>query len=49
LVEDMQIWLMTLYDKDEAADLTPKEKRFLKAAIEAETKQRAARRRKRRA
>jgi hypothetical protein len=48
LVEDRQIWLMTLYDKDEAADLTPKEKRLLKAAIDAERKQRAARRRERR-
>ena len=31
-----QIWLMTLYGKDEAADLTAGEKRLLKAAIEAE-------------
>ena len=31
-----QIWLMTLYGKDEAADLRPEEKRALKAAIEAE-------------
>ena len=31
-----QIWLMTLYDKNEAADLTPSEKKTLKAAIEAE-------------
>jgi hypothetical protein len=33
---DQQIWLMTLYDKDEAADLTPKEKKALKIAIDAE-------------
>lgn len=33
---DRQIWLMTLYDKDEAADLTPKEKHALKEAIEME-------------
>lgn len=26
--QDMQIWLLTLYGKDEAADLTPKEKRY---------------------
>lgn len=33
---DAQIWLMTLYDKDEAADLTATEKRALKTAIETE-------------
>jgi len=33
---DQQIWLMTIYDKAEAADLTPKEKKALKGAIEAE-------------
>lgn len=33
---DHQIWLMTLYDKDEARDLTPKEKHALKEAIEVE-------------
>jgi hypothetical protein len=33
---DQQIWLMTLYDKDEASDLTPKEKKALKIAIDAE-------------
>jgi len=31
-----QIWLMTLFGKNEAADLTPAEKKALKAAIEAE-------------
>jgi hypothetical protein len=31
-----QIWLITLYDKDEAADLTPKERQALKGAIEIE-------------
>lgn len=41
---DDQIWLMTLYGKDEAADLTPGEKKALKAAIEGECKARAARR-----
>ena len=33
---EQQIWLMTLYDKDEASDLTPKEKQALKSAIETE-------------
>jgi hypothetical protein len=33
---DHQIWLMTVYSKDEAADLTPKEKKMLKSAIEKE-------------
>ena len=33
---DQQIWLMTLYDKNEAEDLTAKEKKALKAAIETE-------------
>ncbi|SRR6266496_3711438 len=41
---DHQIWLMTLYDKDEASDLTTSEKRALKAAIESELEARAARR-----
>ena len=41
LVEDVQIWLLTLYDKDEAVDLSAKEKRLLKAAIEEETRQRS--------
>jgi hypothetical protein len=35
---------MTLYDKDEAADLTPKEKKMLKNAIEAELQSRQAKR-----
>jgi len=43
-----QIWLMTLHDKDEVADLSPNERRLLKAAIEQETRQRAERRRTRR-
>jgi len=33
---EQQIWLMTLYDKDEASDITPKEKKALKSAIETE-------------
>jgi len=43
LTADRQIWFFTIYDKDEAADLTSEEKRALKAAIQAEL---AARRRK---
>ncbi|HME33832.1 MAG TPA: hypothetical protein VKF84_01245 [Candidatus Sulfotelmatobacter sp.] len=39
-----QIWLMTIYDKSEAADLTAKEKKALKAAIEIELAARATRR-----
>jgi hypothetical protein len=42
--KDMQIWLLTLYGKDEAEDLTAKEKWLLKAAIDEETRQRAGRR-----
>jgi hypothetical protein len=41
---DRQIWLMTLYDKDEASDLTVKEKRELKTSVENELTARAARR-----
>ena len=38
---EQQIWLMTLYGKDEAADLTAKEKKTLKAALDREVKARA--------
>jgi|SRR5579859_4784941 len=41
---DNQIWLMTLYDKAEAADLSAREKKALKAAIESELTARKARR-----
>jgi len=41
---DHQIWLMTLYDKNEAADLTPAAKKALKSGIEGELKARAAKR-----
>jgi hypothetical protein len=41
---DHQIWLMTIYDKDEASDLTVKEKKTLKVAIERELAARAAKR-----
>jgi hypothetical protein len=36
-----QIWLMTLYGKDEASDLTAGEKKALKAALDRELKARA--------
>ena len=42
--DEAQIWLMTLYGKDEVKDLTPGEKRTLKAAIHAEREARAGRR-----
>jgi hypothetical protein len=42
--EEEQIWLMTLYGKDEVKDLTPAEKRTLKAAIQGERQARAGRR-----
>jgi hypothetical protein len=45
---DSQIWLMTLYGKDELTDLTPDEKRALKAMVEREVRQRALHRRTRR-
>jgi hypothetical protein len=47
LVRDMQIWLLTLYDKDEAVDLSAREKRLLKAAIEEEVHLRSRLRRSR--
>jgi len=42
--DEAQIWLMTLYGKDEAKDLTPAEKRALRVAVQAEREARAARR-----
>jgi mRNA-degrading endonuclease RelE of RelBE toxin-antitoxin system len=33
-----QIWLIAIYDKNEAADLSPAQKKELKAAIDAEKK-----------
>jgi hypothetical protein len=38
---DSQIWLVALYDKNEASDLTAREKKALKAAIENEVETRA--------
>lgn len=43
LVNEMQIWLLTLYGKDEAVDLSAREKRLLKAAIEQEMRRRRSR------
>lgn len=39
----MQFWLYTLYDKDEMADLTAKQRRDLKAALKAELEARRSR------
>jgi hypothetical protein len=33
---DQQIWFMTLYNKDEASDLSPKEKKALKKILDKE-------------
>jgi mRNA-degrading endonuclease RelE of RelBE toxin-antitoxin system len=41
---EQQIWLMAVYGKDEADDLTPKEKKALHTAIAAELKQREEKR-----
>jgi mRNA-degrading endonuclease RelE of RelBE toxin-antitoxin system len=41
---DQRIWLMTIYDKNEASDLTPTERRPLRLALEAELQARAAKR-----
>ncbi len=35
-----QIWLMTLYDKNEASDLTAKQKQILKTSLEDELRAR---------
>ena len=44
LLSDSQILLVTIYDKDEAADLTPAEKKALKTAIAEELHGRESRR-----
>jgi len=41
---EQQIWLMTLYGKDEASDLTTRERKALRSAMELELKSRAAKR-----
>jgi hypothetical protein len=38
---DRQIWLLTMYGKNEAADLSATERRALKAAVEEEKRHRA--------
>ena len=48
LVSDEQIWLFTLFGKDESADLTTQQKGQLATAIDAELRSRAAARKKRR-
>ena len=35
-----QLWLLTIYDKDEAVNLTPEQRNILKAAIASEKKAR---------
>jgi mRNA-degrading endonuclease RelE of RelBE toxin-antitoxin system len=42
---DGQIWLLTIYDKDEVDDLTPEQRRTLKEAIARETEERGRARR----
>jgi hypothetical protein len=48
LPADHQVWLFTLYAKDEADDLTPTQKAHLRAAVEAEMKNRHQRHNQRR-
>jgi hypothetical protein len=43
LSEDRQIWMFTIYDKDEAADLSANERQALKQAIQDELKARRKR------
>jgi hypothetical protein len=45
---DSHIWLLTIYDKNAMKDLTPAEKRILKAAIQKEAQERATRKTQRR-
>jgi hypothetical protein len=45
---DHQIWLMTLYGKDEASDLTTQQKKALKVSMERELAERGSKRRTRR-
>lgn len=40
---DQQVWLMTLYNKNEAPDLTAREKKLLRAALETELTMRQSR------
>src|SRR5579863_3570401 len=43
-VGEQQIWIMTLYGKNEAVDLSPKEKKELRGAIESELRARQTKR-----
>lgn len=43
LTEDHQIWMFTIYGKDEATDLTAQQKRALKQAIQVELQARRQR------
>ncbi len=45
-LSEQEIWLLTLYDKDEAADLTKDERDHLRRALETERAARKARSRK---
>ena len=40
-LQDSLIWLVTLYGKGEAADLTPADRRLLKAAVDEEKRRRS--------
>lgn len=44
LMQDQQVWLFTLFGKDEMADLTPDQKRQLRSALETELQARRKRR-----
>lgn len=46
-LSDQQIWFLTIYDKDEAADLTPTQKKILRRAVEDEEAARRQQRKKR--
>ena len=45
LSADWQVWLMTIYDKSEMADLTAEEKQLLRKSVETETRARKAEKR----
>ncbi|MDG6404063.1 toxin [Pseudomonas quasicaspiana] len=40
LLSNSQFWMFAIYDKDEACDLSPEQKKALKGAIEAELRRR---------
>jgi hypothetical protein len=43
LINDRQIWMFSIYDKDEVSNLTADHQRYLKAAIDAELRKRGKR------